>query len=156
VLGRHPDCAFLYVGDGPMRDEVVTAAESGGLGGRLKMLGLRDDVPDLLRAMDVFILTSLWEGLPRAVLQALASGVPVVAYDTAGIAEAVIEGVNGHLVSRGAIEQMAARIDGLLGDRERLAAMGRAAHELLQSSISEERMIEDLESLYDELLLPRL
>jgi len=154
VLARLPNGLFVYVGDGPMREEIAAAAESGGVGDRLIMLGLRDDVADLLRAFDIFILTSLWEGLPRVVLQALATGVPVVAYDTAGIAEAVSEGTNGYLVPQGASGEMADRVAELLGDAFALRSMSVAAGDGFDRSFSEEKMLEDLEALYDELLLP--
>ncbi len=152
LLERHENATFIYVGDGSMRASVAAAAEAAGLGEALRILGVRDDVPDLLRAMDVFVLTSLWEGLPRVVLQALATGVPVLAYDTAGIAEAVVEGKNGHLVPRGAVGEMADRLAGLAEDASRRAAMSRAASEEFDTSFSEEQMILDLEDLYDEML----
>jgi len=152
LLDGHENVTFIYVGDGPMRASVEEAAEAAGLGDALRILGVRDDVHDLLRTMDVFVLTSLWEGLPRVVLQALATGVPVLAYDTAGIAEAVVEGKNGHLVARGAVGEMADRLAVLVEDTPRRAAMSRAASEEFDRSFSEEQMILDLENLYDEML----
>jgi glycosyltransferase involved in cell wall biosynthesis len=152
LFDGHEDVTFIYVGDGPMRASVEEAAEAAGLGDALRILGVRDDVHDLLRTMDVFVLTSLWEGLPRVVLQALATGVPVLAYDTAGIAEAVVEGKNGHLVPRGAIGEMADRLATLVEDTPRRAAMSRAASEEFDRSFSEKQMILDLENLYDEML----
>jgi glycosyltransferase involved in cell wall biosynthesis len=149
------DARFLYVGDGPMRDEVFAEAERLGVAGRISFLGVREDVPDLLRAMDIFILTSLWEGLPRVVLQALATGLPVVAYDTAGITEAVTEGVNGFTVAPGAVTDMVARLASLAGDRRSLDAMGRAAVENFDRAFTEDRMIAELERLYDELTAAR-
>ncbi|MCK4513249.1 glycosyltransferase, partial [bacterium] len=155
IVDGHRNVTFVYVGDGPMRASVEEAAEAAGLGKALRILGVRDDVHDLLRAMDVFVLTSLWEGLPRVVLQALATGVPVLAYDTAGIAEAVVEGKNGHLVPRGAVGEMAALLTVLVEDPLRRAAMSRAASEEFDRSFSEEQMILDLENLYDDMIRPR-
>jgi glycosyltransferase involved in cell wall biosynthesis/GT2 family glycosyltransferase len=142
---------FVYVGDGPMREEVEEAVERAGLGGRLALLGIRDDVPDLLRAMDLFTLTSLWEGLPRVVLQALATGVPVVAYDTAGIEEAVREGENGHLVPPGDIEGLVDRLEHLVDDSALRARVSAEASGGFDHSFTEDAMIRDLELLYDEL-----
>jgi glycosyltransferase involved in cell wall biosynthesis len=154
VARRHERAMFVYVGDGPLRGEVEAAIELAGLADRIQLLGLRDDVPDLLRAMDVVVLTSLWEGLPRVVLQALATGVPVFSYDTAGISEAVRDGVNGCIVPRGAVGEMAERLSDVLGDAAGLAALRRRAREELDPSFSEEGMIRDIEALYDELLSP--
>ncbi|MFH1864618.1 MAG: glycosyltransferase [Candidatus Eisenbacteria bacterium] len=155
LLDGHENLTFLYVGDGPMRASVEEAAEAACVGDRLRLLGVRDDVPDLLRASDVFVLTSLWEGLPRVVLQALASGVPVLAYDTAGIAEVVVEGKNGHLVPRGSVEEMASRLTDLVEDAGRRAAMSRSAAEEFDRAFSESQMILDLENLYDEMVRSR-
>jgi glycosyltransferase involved in cell wall biosynthesis len=146
---------FIYVGDGPLRNEVESVLRDGGLDERVSLLGVRADVPDLLRAMDVFILTSLWEGLPRVVLQALATGVPVVAYDTAGIEEAVIEERNGHLVRPGDVGALAARLARLVDDNALRARMGAAAVGEFDRSFTEDAMISDLERLYDELVGPR-
>jgi glycosyltransferase involved in cell wall biosynthesis len=85
------------------------------------------------------------------VLQALATGVPVLAYDTAGISEAVREGVNGHLVARGAVDELALRLADLVGDAGRRAEMSGAASGGFDRSFSQEQMILDLEKLYDEL-----
>jgi glycosyltransferase involved in cell wall biosynthesis len=139
---------FIYVGDGPLRSDIETAVDAAGLTERVLLLGIRRDVPDLLRAMDVFILTSLWEGLPRVVLQSLATGVPVVAYDTAGIEEAVAEGMNGHLVHPGDIDAMATRLSTLVDDDALRASMSAAAVGELDRSFTEDAMIAGLESLY--------
>src|SRR5439155_1084 len=74
-----------------------------GLGDRLHLLGIRRDVPEILRTFDVFMLTSRWEGLPRVVLEAMASGLPVVASSVDGTAEVVRDGVNGLLVGAGGV-----------------------------------------------------
>lgn len=142
---------FLYVGDGPLRDDIEREASEVGAGDAVLLPGIRDDVPDVLRAMDLFVLTSLWEGLPRVVLQALATGVPVVAYDTAGIREAVVEGINGHLVSPGDVEGMARRLAPLVDDASLRAEMGDRAVAGFDRSFSEDAMIRDLETLYDSL-----
>jgi glycosyltransferase involved in cell wall biosynthesis len=149
LLSRgRPALRFVYVGDGPMRREIEGALESAGMTDRVLLLGIRDDVPDILRTMDVFILTSLWEGLPRVVLQALATGVPVVAYDTAGIEEAVREGANGHLVAPGDVEGMVERLAPIVDDPELRARLSAAASGDFEASFTEDTMIQDLEDLY--------
>jgi len=150
LLGRHSSVCFVYVGDGPLRESVEAATAELGITKRVRFLGLRDDVPDLLRAMDIFILTSLWEGLPRVVLQALATGLPVVAYDTAGIVEAVAEGVNGHMVEPGDVDGMVDILDRLVSDEALRSRMGLAARNL-DAPFTEDGMIQDLVALYGEL-----
>jgi glycosyltransferase involved in cell wall biosynthesis/GT2 family glycosyltransferase len=148
LLERRPDLRFLYVGDGPLRADIEREIEAAGIEERILLLGIRSDVPDLLRAMDVFILTSLWEGLPRVVPQALATGVPVVSYNVAGIEEAVVDGVNGHLVDPGDVETMVERLRSLIGDASKRGDMSRRAVLDFDRSFSEDVMISDLESLY--------
>jgi glycosyltransferase involved in cell wall biosynthesis len=151
LLAGRSGLRFLYVGDGPLRDVVEHEIGARDLAERVSLLGVRHDVPDLLRALDVFVLTSLWEGLPRVVLQALATGVPVVAYDTAGIEEAVADGANGYLVRPGAVETMVERLAHLIDDPSARAAMAARARDGISDEFTEDRMIRDLEALYDEL-----
>ena len=106
--------------------------------------------------MDVFILTSLWEGLPRVVLQALATGVPVVAYDTAGIEEAVVEGKNGHLVAPGDVDGMLERLAPIVDDPDLRRRLSMAASGEFDASFTEDTMIRDLEDLYGELTADRV
>ncbi len=149
---RFENLRFIYVGDGPLRASVEAEIAEAGLADRVSLLGIRGDVDELLRAMDIFILTSLWEGLPRVVPQALATGVPVVAYDTAGIRESVVEGKNGFLVASGAIDDMVDRLSLLVDDRTLRDGMSHRAVQEFDRSFSEEKMIRGLEDLYDELV----
>jgi len=152
---RCANARFLYVGDGPLRGEVERALDAAGIADRVLMPGIRSDVPDLLRAMDVLVMTSLWEGLPRVVPQALATGVPVVSYDISGIDECVHEGTNGHLVPAGAVDAMVDRIADLARDGAQRTAMAKRAVEGFDRSFSEDSMIRGLEELYDGLARPR-
>jgi glycosyltransferase involved in cell wall biosynthesis len=82
-----PDAVFVLVGEGALRARIAAAVEAAGLAGAFRFAGARDDVPSLLHAADVLVLPSRWEGLPGAVLEALASGVPVVASPIAPVVE---------------------------------------------------------------------
>jgi glycosyltransferase involved in cell wall biosynthesis len=148
----HPSARFLYVGDGPLRADVERRIAEAGLGERVILAGLRRDVPDLLAATDVFVLTSLWEGLPRVIPQALSCGVPVVAYDVSGIREIVRDGVNGWAVPMGDVDGAAARLDELLRDSALRAAFAARAADGFDPAFSEDDMIRRLEDLYDRLL----
>ena len=156
IAATHPDARFLYVGDGPLRADIERELDATGLRDRVALAGLRDDVPDLLRALDVFVLTSLWEGMPRVVLQALATGVPVVAYDIAGIAEAVRDGRNGFTVPPGDVAALADHVIRLLDDDGQRAGLGRRAREDFDESFSEEGMLRRLDALYSGLLASRV
>jgi glycosyltransferase involved in cell wall biosynthesis len=115
----------LVAGDGPDRELIPAAAP-------LELLGERDDVPDLLAAADVFVLSSRSEGLPISILEAMAAGLPVVATRVGGVPELVVDGETGLLVPPGDARALAAALRTLLGDRElrlRLGAAGRARAE---------------------------
>ena len=148
IAARQPAARFLYVGDGALRAEMERELDAAGLRDRTVLAGLRDDVPDLLKAMDVFVLTSLWEGMPRVVLQALATGVPVVAYDIAGIAEVVREAHNGYTVVPGSVATIADHVVRLLEDDAARREMGRRAREDFDESFTEEGMLRRLDALY--------
>jgi len=154
VAGRRPECRFFLAGDGELRPVVEARIAERGLGGRLTLLGWRRDVPALLGALDVLVLTSAWEGLPRVCPQAMAAGRPIVATAVDGIPEAVHDGINGRLFPPGDVEAGAAAVLALLDDpalRRRLGEAGRAA----AGEFAVERMIAQLEALYDELLAGR-
>jgi glycosyltransferase involved in cell wall biosynthesis len=124
---RLPAVRFRLVGDGPLRPAVERAAAAAGLGDALELAGERRDVPALLQDADLFWLTSDWEGLPNAVLEAMAAGLPVVATDVGGTAELLDAGVEGYVVDAGDREALVARSLEILGDPQRLAQMRHAA-----------------------------
>ena len=104
-------------------------AAAGGIGDRLILTGLRRDVPALLNGMDIFVITSKWEGLPRVLPQAMATGLPIVATEADGSAEAIRDGENGFLVPRGRSEIVAERLAALVDDPDLRRSMGRAGLE---------------------------
>ena len=108
------------------------------------LTGLRSDVPRLLAAMDVFVLASQWEGLPRTLLQAMATGVPVVATDADGVAEVVRDGVTGRLVPRGDAAALGRAVAEVLDDAGGLAE--RAREQLAEFDAA--AMVRRLEALY--------
>jgi glycosyltransferase involved in cell wall biosynthesis len=149
---REPRLRFFVAGDGPLRSEVEGAIARAGLGSSVRLLGWRDDVAELFAAMDIFLLTSLFEGLPRVVLQAIAASVPVVATDTGGVAEVVTPGVTGELVPPGSPAAAAASVVGLANDPEGRRGIAKAAKSALGNDFDIRFMVRRLEGLYDELL----
>jgi glycosyltransferase involved in cell wall biosynthesis len=149
---RDPRLRFFMAGDGELRPAVERALAQAGLGARVRLLGWRDDIPELLAAMDVFLLTSLFEGLPRVVLQAMAASVAVVATDTGGIAEVVTDGETGFLVPRAAPAEAADALVKLAVDTATRRRFAAAARSRLGEELDIRRMVRDLEDLYDEVL----
>jgi glycosyltransferase involved in cell wall biosynthesis len=151
VARARPEARFFLAGDGELRPEVERAVAAAGLQQRFALLGWRRDVPALLGALDVLVLTSRWEGLPRVCPQAMAAGKPIVATAVDGVPEAVVEGRNGFLFEPGDVPRAAAAVLRVLGDAAlaaRLGAAGRAAVE----EFDERRMVAEQERIYAALL----
>ncbi len=133
AVADRPETHVAIAGRGAEEGPLRELAEQLGMTDRLHLLGLRDDVPRILAAADLFTQPSLSEGLPLAVLEAMASGTPVVASDVGGIGEAIVDGESGRLVPPADPETLGRTLDALLRDdalRERLGEAGwRRAHE---------------------------
>ncbi|HEY7730484.1 MAG TPA: glycosyltransferase family 4 protein [Gaiellaceae bacterium] len=136
AIAQVPDARLLLVGDGPLRADLERRAAELGLDGRVVFLGARprDEALRYLAGADAALLSSDWENLPHAVVEALAVGTPVVATAVGGVPEVVQDGVNGLLVSPGSPDALAAAVARVLGDealRSRLAAATRPSVERL-------------------------
>lgn len=127
VLDRHDDVVFLCVGQGPLESELRAAHERLGLGDRVRLLGFRSNVADLMAASDIFCLASRQEGLPVAYMEATALGLPAVVTAVGGLPDVVSDGIDGRLVPPGQPEQLAQALDELIGDPEARRHMGTQA-----------------------------
>ena len=156
ILDNVENAKFLIVGGGPSEKELKVLALELEMLPQTIFTGFRDDVPNLLAAMDVFVLPSLWEGVPMAILEAMAMAKPVVATRVGGIPEIVIDGVTGLLVSPRDPEALAEAIIALLQDRERAKAMGQAGRERVERYFRVERMVHQTEALYEELVREKM
>lgn len=141
---------LVIAGDGPLRGELESLAASLGLAGRVRFLGRRDDVPTVLAALDGFVLTSLSEGLPISVIEAMAAGLPVVATAVGGLAELVESDRTGLLVPSGDVEALAAALNRL--DAETGAAWGQAGRAVAEARYSRQAMVEAYQAVYERCL----
>ena len=124
---RHPRLHLAIAGRGELEGALAARARDHGLQGRVHLLGLRSDIPALLAAADVFVLPSLSEGLPLALLEAMFAGCPIVASDVGEVSAALADGRAGTLVEPGHPAALAAAIDGLLNDPNRARVLGEGA-----------------------------
>lgn len=154
VHQARPDAQALLVGDGDLRGAIEAEVRRLGLGGVVRLTGWRRDVAEIMACLDVFALTSRWEGLPRVYLEALACGVPVVGTDVDGAAEVIRDGENGHLVAPGDVAGLAGHLLGLLAEPSRAARMGMAGRTLPQDFDIHE-MVRRQETEYARLLALR-
>jgi glycosyltransferase involved in cell wall biosynthesis len=150
VLQKKEAC-FILVGDGELREQVRKKAAQLGLGGRFKLLGWRRDIPEILAATDIFCLTSLWEGLPRVLPQAMAMGIPIVATGVDGTPEVVIHGVNGYVTKPRDTRGMAERIIYLLDHPKEAKNMGKQGKKMV-GEFDIWKMVREQEDLYLKLL----
>jgi glycosyltransferase involved in cell wall biosynthesis len=139
-----PDAEFVVAGEGELREELERLAE----GSRVRFLGAREDVPELLASFDVFAFPSLFEGLCLAVIEAQAAGVPVVATPAGAIRETVVDGETGLLVPMGDPPALAAGIRRLLEDLPAAKAMAAEAKRRVRERFSVGRMVDETLRLY--------
>lgn len=152
LTALHPAARFVFAGGGEELEALRAAARDRGLEKTCLFTGWREDSAELLAVSDVFVLTSLWEGLPRSLVEAFKTGLPAVCYRTDGVTDILRDGVNGFSAEPGDLDAFCAALSGLLGDaglRARLAA-GAAATDLREFDI--DYMVRQQEDLYAELL----
>jgi len=152
IVPQHPDCHFLFVGDGKLRGKLQAQVRELGLSRNIHFLGSRRDVPDLLAASDLFVLPSLWEGLPMALIEAMAASLPIVATAVSGTVQVMIPGETGLVVPPGNTEMLARAMTELLSDPARAQAMGVAAKQRVQAEFSAEKQANEHLALYRRLL----
>lgn len=155
IRRRHPDVRFLLVGDGPLRAEIERLADDLDLTAALVLPGLQEEVAPLLAAMDVFLLSSDFEGLPLSVLEAMAAYRPVVATAVGGVPETLDPGdepPTGLLVPPGNGRALAEAVCRLLSDPAHRGELGRRAHSRVARRFSLARMTAELEAIYRQVL----
>ena len=144
---------LLIAGDGPLRGELARRVDVLGLAGRVRLLGLRDDLPELYRACDALVLSSAWEGMPNVVLEAMASARPVVATAVGAVPEMVAHGETGFVVPPGDHAALAGAMERMmeLAPEER-RALGEAGCRVVYSRHSVDGVVDMWEELFGRLL----
>ena len=146
---------LVLAGDGNLERQVAERVRAHGLGSRVHLLGRRADIADCLAAADVFVLPSDWEGNPLSVMEAMASGLPVICSAVGGIPELVQTGQEGVLVPPGDAESLAAAMRLMLENPQARREMGAAAHVRAVSQFTLERMVRQYDGLYRSALRSR-
>lgn len=151
---RDPRYRFVVVGDrqNELGRELERQCSARGLDDVLTFAGLRDDVPEVLAGLDLYLLTSSSEGFSLSTVEAMASGLPVVATRCGGPEEIIEDGVDGRLVEASSARALAEAVGALARDSERARRMGRAARRTAEKRFSVDRMIEGYADLYDRLV----
>jgi glycosyltransferase involved in cell wall biosynthesis len=155
LASRRPGLCVVIAGAGAERGALEALASDLGLGTRAMLLGARDDVPNVLRALDVAINCSDFEGSPLSVLEYMEAGLPVVATGVGGLPDLIDDGVHGLLVPRRDPGALAHALDALLGDSARRRAMGEAGRRRRREQFEFDVMVQRLEDLYERLYAGR-
>jgi glycosyltransferase involved in cell wall biosynthesis len=148
----HTPLYLLLVGGGELEDAVRQQVVELGLQERVRFLGVRADVPAILNASDLFVLSSRWEGNPMSVMEAMAAGLPVVSTAVGGVPELVREGETGLLVPSGDAAALARALQALVDDPARREAMGKAARQHAITHFDIRHTVRQYEALYERLL----
>lgn len=153
VARERPEAVLRIAGQGPLRQTLEEEVRRLGLEGRVRFLGVRTDIPNLLAAADAFVLSSAWEGLPNVVMEALAAAKPVVATQVGGVPELVEENKSGFLVPPKNPEFLAEAMLRLMSlPIEMRNAMGQAGRTHVETHYALEQVVDQWEALYRELL----
>lgn len=152
VSQTQPQAHFVWVGDGELEAEARSLVHSLGLDDVFHFAGHRDDIPDLLKVMDCFVLASHWEGFSLSVLEAMAAGLPVVISKVSGAAEAVVDAETGYLVPIGDVQALAEVIEQFVSDPQKSVAFGAAGRQRVEQKFTLARMVKEIEEIYEHLV----
>ncbi|MBI5740615.1 MAG: glycosyltransferase [Nitrospirae bacterium] len=147
-----PQIKLVLAGSGTLETSLKNEVSAKGLDEHVMFLGQRRDIPDILKAMDIFVLPSLWEGLPMVLLEAMASGLPIVATSVSGVTEIVRDEINGIIVPARNKTALAGAIIGLSADSVKRKAFGRSGRKMVEDRFSSVRMAARLDSVYKSLI----
>lgn len=155
LVAQGQDLRLLLAGDGALRPELEALARASGAASRLCFLGFREDVLTVYQAADLAVLPSTGEGLSNAILEAMACGIPVLCHASCGCAEAVDDGVDGWVRKIDTADALAAAMESLLGNSERLRAMGCAARDKMVERFDFEQTVAGYERVYRDIVAVR-
>jgi glycosyltransferase involved in cell wall biosynthesis len=140
---------LLLVGSGRAEVALRAQADQLGLAGSVHFLGTRNDLGDLFRAIDLFVMPSLWEGLSLAMLTAMAAGLPVVTTDVGGVLESIGHDERGFVVAPGDASALAAKLAWCLAHPDETQAKASAGAAFVRAHYSDEAMVRRIESVYE-------
>lgn len=158
VVEERKDCPLklLIIGEGEERGNLENYVREANLEKKVIFTGYREDVEELMAVMDIFVLTSLREGLPRVLVQAAAVGMPSIAFNVDGVPEIIEDNHNGFLVKAGDVKQLTKRIIQYIDHKELLVLHGKNGRELIKGKWSIEDMVEKIDKIYVNLVREKL
>jgi len=156
IVSKKSNVVLLLVGQGSLMEEVKKLASELKLGDKVRFLGVRRDVPDLMNAADAYVMSSAWEGMPMVLLEAGACGLPIVATDVGGNSEVVLNNKTGFIVPPRNPEALAQAMEKMMAlPQEKRLEMGKAGRTYIEANYSLEHVVDQWVALYKELLTKR-
>jgi glycosyltransferase involved in cell wall biosynthesis len=152
VYAKNPQIHFVWAGSGPLEDQVRKLSKELGITEACHFIGECKDIPSLLGIMDCFVLPSLWEGFPIVLLEAMATGVPIVATDIPGNDEAVTSGKNGWLVPPGDPSALAEKVLDLLNNTDQASAFSAFGRERIRQEFTRAKMLTSIQHVYQDVV----
>ncbi|WP_353684117.1 glycosyltransferase family 4 protein [Thermodesulfovibrio sp. 3907-1M] len=148
VLKKFPQAVFIFAGDGPQRKNIEDKIKQHGLSQNVIMLGHRDDIPQILKSIDIFVLPTLQEALGTSFIEAMAMGKPVIGSDVDGVREVIDDGVNGYLVPCENSLALAERIIELLNNRQKARDFGVQGRKKVENKYTIKKMCNGMLEVY--------
>lgn len=148
VNEKHPNVRLLICGDGELRSYVKKFISENKLESKIHLAGFRNDIPNIMKTIDVLLTPSLWEGFGIVLIEAMASGKPCIATDTSSIPEIVEDGANGFLVPPKDSQSISELLIKLISDPQLVRQMGQAGIEIVNKNFTIRKMIEEYESIF--------
>ncbi len=152
ILKEVPETVFVFAGNGPQEENIVDKINALGLKGKVFMLGLRDDIPDILKSLNLFVLPTLQEALGTSFIEAMAMGKPVIGTDVGGVGEVIKDGINGFLIKPNDHWDLAEAVISIMKADDKGKMMGIEGRKMARQDFSAERMCEKIYALYLSLL----
>ena len=150
LISDYPNLIFLFVGDGPLHDNIESKIQEFKLEKHIRLLGARSDIKEILSVSDIFVLPSLWEGMPNSVIEAMCIGLPVIVSDVDGCAEVVSSPDLGILFDPDNIDQLSSSIKTLIDSPDKRTILGNNARKHINKNFNQENVIDKFEKLYAE------
>ena len=158
VIEERKGCSLklLIIGEGEEKENLENYVKKANLGDKIIFTGYREDVEELMALMDIFVLTSLREGLPRVLVQTAAVGIPSVAFNVDGVSEIIMDNYNGFLVEVKDLEQLENRIVRYINNKELVLLHGRNGREFVENKWSIEGMVDRIDKIYQKLITEKI
>ncbi|PWD99428.1 glycosyltransferase [Marinilabilia rubra] len=147
IIKEHPNVYFFLAGRGKLETSLKHQIDRLGITKHFVLLGFVENVPSLLSSADIFVLTSLYEGMPNSILEAMSQGLPVVSTKVNGVVELIENGVNGFTISAGDVDEIYKSLNELVADKSKRLDFGQKAKAFVESGFSVDRMVRDLDEV---------